>query len=179
MILASSDTITGLVGGLGTLAGVVVGGFITLKVARESQRGTKRTELARALAGYMQATQLVAFEMSSMPKSTWLERQIDRVPTGRIHFFINRLLARMIFGQRHDELRERYYRASAEVVLIAPIEMIGLVREIDAFSLIGNEIPTQTVCDADGLIWASDCVLRLRAHLMRVGVDLIVRESLD
>lgn len=131
-VVASSGAVTGLAGAVGTLAGVAVGGFVTIKVARESQRDVQRGELSRALAGYMQATQLIAFEMASMPKSTWLERQVDRLPTGRIHFFFNRLLARMIFGQRHDELQERYYRASAEVVLIAPIEVIGLVREIEA-----------------------------------------------
>lgn len=118
---------------MGTLAGVAVGGFVTIKVAREGQRDALRGELARALAGYMQATQLIAFEMASMPKTTRLERQLDRLPTGRIHFFFHRLLARVIFGRRHDELRERYYRASADVVLIAPIEVIGLVREIEAF----------------------------------------------
>jgi hypothetical protein len=132
-LIASSDVVAGLIGALGSLAGVAVGGFVTLKVTREGRTDAQRGELSRALAGYMQATQLVAFEMASMPRSTWLERQVDRLPTGRIHFFFNRLLARLIFGRRHDELRERYYRASAEVVLIAPIEVIGLVREIEAF----------------------------------------------
>jgi hypothetical protein len=132
-VVASSDLVTGIVGAVASLAGVAVGGFVTLKVAREGQRDAQRGELSRALAGYMQAAQLIAFEMASMPKSTWLERQLDRLPTGRVHFFFNRLLARLIFGRRHDELRERYYRASAEAVLIAPIGVIGLVREIEAF----------------------------------------------
>ncbi|HEY3759763.1 MAG TPA: hypothetical protein VGL37_08370 [Solirubrobacteraceae bacterium] len=129
--MASSDAVTGIVGAAASFVGLIVGAFVTLKVARDNQKSAQQVELARALAGYMQATQLVAMELASMPKPTRFERQLDRMPSGRGQFFFNRLLSRVIFGKRHDELRDRYHRASAEVILAAPIPVIDLVREID------------------------------------------------
>lgn len=46
---------------------------------------------------------------------------------------MQRLLERAAVGRRWDELKRRYQQARAELVLVAPIQIIALIRRTDDF----------------------------------------------
>ncbi|MEA2250180.1 MAG: hypothetical protein QOG70_422 [Solirubrobacteraceae bacterium] len=117
------------------LLGVVVGGVMERRTAREATReagrGQRRAELAGALADYMGVIELIAFELSRNPASSWLDRQLDRLPRGRLHYLFSTVLERVATGSRFAQLRADYYRSRAALTLVAPISIIGQVLEID------------------------------------------------
>ena len=133
----TTSTLETVLAFLGPPVGVIIGaGATRLTIrnsARDAQQSANRIELQRALARYIAATELVAIEILSLPASSWIERQADRIPRRRIGFFFNSVAARMVFGRRHDDLRAEYQRARADVVLIGPIEIIGLTMKVDEF----------------------------------------------
>jgi len=131
MPLATSDAVTAIVGGAATVLGVAFGGFVTYRVAGEGRRGEEKAQLVRACADYMQATELVAVEIAELPNPTWGERRLDQIPRGRVSFVLSQLLSRLIFGRRHYEVRDLYQRARAELLLVAPTKIIGLVLRVD------------------------------------------------
>lgn len=142
----------------GPLAGVIVGAVGSWRVARSRDTKTEKLELTRALANYMAAAELVAVELDSFPEDSWLEKKIDQwlpVPRRGIAF-TQRILARLAFGRQHEELRLRYQQARAELVLIAPIEIIVVVTRIDEFFIEwqtdrGEEMKRKWVGLSDGL----------------------------
>lgn len=118
---------------LSPLIGVGIGAWATSRVTRKSESAVQRTEVTRALANYMAAAELIAVELGSLPEHSRVERIVDRWtrPQRRIGWTTQRLLERAVFGQRWDELRHRYQQARAELVLVAPIQIIGIVSRID------------------------------------------------
>jgi hypothetical protein len=135
----TTSTLDTILAFAGPLAGVGVGAWVTSlttrRAARESERTQRRQDVERALARYMAAIELVTVELGSRPEASWFERQVDRLPRGRAFFFFNSLFARLVFGDRHERIRAEHQRARAEVVLLAPVEIIGLTMEVEEFFL--------------------------------------------
>lgn len=73
----------------------------------------------------------MAIEIAELPQASWLERQVDRIPSRRIGFMAQRLVTRLVFGRRLEQLRDMYQEARAEVVLLAPIVLIGLTLRVE------------------------------------------------
>jgi len=133
----TTNTLEAVLVGAGPLVGVVIGAWGTARIANAADKRQHRGEITRALANFMAAAELVAVELGSFPADSWLEQWVDRrfPPQRRIGSFVQRLMYRAAFGQRLDDLRRQYQQARAEVVLIAPIQVIGLVTRIDDFLL--------------------------------------------
>ena len=130
MTLASSDGVTAIVGAVASFVGLLVGAGVTLKVEHDRRATEAKSDLTRALAKYMQACELVAIEIAELPESSWMERQVDRVPSRRIGFMVQRLMKRLVFGHR-EQVTDLYQGARAEVVLLAPIVFIGLTLRVE------------------------------------------------
>jgi hypothetical protein len=122
---------------------VLAGGYISARLRRQSRSEAAEDILRGALAAFMQACELVAFEIADIPAPTWFERQIDRLPRGRFYFFGNRLLARLVFGNRHHSVRSQYFRASADLVLVAPVNIISLALQCDDFFVKWQNAPSR------------------------------------
>jgi hypothetical protein len=131
MVIAASDGITAIVGATASFVGLVVGACMTLKVERDRRTAEARSDLTRALAKYMQACELVSVEIAQLPAPSWIERQVDRIPSRRIGFATQRALSRVVFGRRLEQVRDLYQEARAEVVLLAPIVVIGIALQMD------------------------------------------------
>jgi hypothetical protein len=128
---AATAIIAAVVGALASLAGVIIGGRITLRIEREQATSAARSELAAALARYMAACDLVSTEISSLPARSWIERQLDRIPNRRIGWAAQRLLARIVIGDRWEKLQDRYWDAYAGVVLLAPTNVISIALRVE------------------------------------------------
>lgn len=116
----------------GPLIGVAIGAWGSARVVNGADRRAQRVELTRALASYLSAAELVAVELAAFPETSWFERQVDRLPKQRrLGFFMQTLIMRLAFGRRHDDRRKLYQDAKANVVLVAPIELIVTVSEVD------------------------------------------------
>jgi hypothetical protein len=132
----TTSTLETILASAGPLIGVAFGAWGSWRLARSADKKAQRTQIARAFANYIAATELVAVEMSSFPPESRIERQVDRLwPQRRIGFFVNTVLARLAFSDRHYEVRRQYQQARAELVLLAPIEVIALVGNVDDFFL--------------------------------------------
>src|SRR4051812_6600530 len=92
-----------------TLLGVFVGRALEQRAAHVASRAAaqaqRRTELAAALASYMGVVELIAFELSRNPPSSRLDRQLDRLPRGRLHYLFSTVLERLATGSQFAQLR--------------------------------------------------------------------------
>lgn len=79
----------------------------------------------------MSASEMIAIEIRGLPAPSRLERQVDRLPMRRIGWVGQAVLGRMAFGRRWDDLRRNFSQAKAELLLVAPVEMIGLVLRVE------------------------------------------------
>jgi hypothetical protein len=135
MSLVTVDTTSTLETALtfvGPLIGVGIGTWGSTRVANHADRRAQRVGLTRSLASYLSAAELVAVELAAFPETSWFERQVDRLPEQRrLGFFLQTLMMRLAFGRRHYELRKLYQDAKATVMLVAPIEVIATVSEVD------------------------------------------------
>lgn len=131
--IETTSTLETILTFVGPLVGVGIGLWGSNRVAKATDRRSERVEITRALANYMAAAELVAVELGSFPEDSWFERKIDHyVPQSRrIGSFVERVMLRIAFGTRLDELRRGYQQARAELVLVAPIRIIGIVSQVD------------------------------------------------
>ena len=139
------------------LIGVVVGGYmqrwIAQDAARDDARRRRRVELAGALADYMGIVELIAFELSRNPASSWLDRQLDRLPRGRLMYVFSTLLERAVAGSQFAQLRTNYYRSRAALTLVAPVSIIGHVLDIDRAFVAWQGATTRTELRAAAQTW--------------------------
>lgn len=125
----------GLIAALGTLSGALIGGAVTIRVASHQRRGEQRQELVVAFERYMQASRLIASELTELPpvKRSLIDRAFDRALGPRVVFAITRLMNRLVYGQRFFAIQDEYAAAASRLTLVAPIEIIALISDIDAF----------------------------------------------
>jgi hypothetical protein len=123
--------VAAIVGAAGSFVGLLTGAGVTLKVERDRRTAEHDGELTKALIDYIGALELVAIEISDLPAPSRLEQRLDRIPEGRVGFAARRLLQRVVLGRRYEEVIDLYHSARAEVLLLAPIEMIGQVIALD------------------------------------------------
>jgi hypothetical protein len=129
--LASTTLIAAIVGAVASAVGLVFGARVTLKVERSRAAATSTLEAVRALVNYIAACELLAIEFGRLPPATWLDRQAERIPTGRAGWATGRIIERLVVGGRWDDLRDRYHVARAEVMLVSPINVITIVLRMD------------------------------------------------
>lgn len=116
------------------LAGTLIGGLISLRVSREARDEGRRTELVAALGAYLHAADLLATALANTPPPRSLgklERAVVRLIGERPIYVASSIVERFAFGQRNDQLIDRFYESSNRLRLLAPIEVLGWTNDVD------------------------------------------------
>jgi hypothetical protein len=87
--------------------------------------------LTRALADYIAAASLVSVELGNAAQPNWYQRQLMHLPMFRPGSFLMEVLFRLMTGSRVDDRAREFQRARAEVVLLAPDDVVALVHAVD------------------------------------------------
>lgn len=108
---------------------------------KEAARAARGTELHQALREYTAALDASMMEVEDFPmppKMTALDRWIERKLQGTLadlaRHLIVRLLKRLVYGHRHDDLSDRLVAASARLRLVAPPQVEALMGEVEALA---------------------------------------------
>jgi hypothetical protein len=138
-----SGTVVGAIIGAGAalLATGLTGAFAEFRAARVRKTDydvTYRAELKVAMREFLAALDAVILEASNEMKSaklTWLDRKllVATKPLGLdfIGEVLARILHRIMYGQRHEQVIDRLIAASAHLRLIAPPAIDELMKEMD------------------------------------------------
>ena len=135
----SSYVVGSVVGGGFVLAGVLLTTIRDVFARRAERRSASAARLEAAMREYLAALDALAYEVSDTPvppKQNQLDRILDLAAerTGFdivVHILV-RILLRIAYGRRHNELVDRLALASAQLRLIAPDSVLAIMREIDA-----------------------------------------------
>lgn len=103
-------------------------------LARTVRRERQQTELVAALGAYLAAADLVAnvFASTPPPRSLGLlDRVADRIIGARPLHLLAAMAERLAFGDSNSRLLDRFFDASNRVRLLAPIEILGYMNDVD------------------------------------------------
>ena len=136
----STEIVAALTGGF-TLASGLGGVMLAERFAarRRAVEGQERlaASVQTAFADYLAAVDAVTAEIEAIPTvpSGWVNRlveQLERVFIIRwLTFIITQGLMRLLYGNRANEVDDRYLAASARIRLLAPPALLACVAELD------------------------------------------------
>lgn len=108
---------------------------------REAARAARSTELHQAMREYMAALDAVMLEAEDFPAPVhqsaldrWFERKVEGTIIDYIGYMFVRLLKRLVFGRRHDDLSDRLVAATARLRLVAPPDVEALMSEVETLA---------------------------------------------
>ena len=108
---------------------------------KETTRAARSTELHQVLREYMAALDASVMEVEDFPmppKVTALDRWVESRLRGTLldlaRHLIVRLLKRLVYGRRHDDLSDRLVAASARLRLVAPPQVDALMEEVETLA---------------------------------------------
>jgi hypothetical protein len=108
---------------------------------KEAARAARGTELHQALREYVAALDASMMEVEDFPmppKMTaldrWMERKLQGTLLDLARHLVIRLLKRLVYGHRHDDLSDRLVAASARLRLVAPPQVEALMVEVEALA---------------------------------------------
>lgn len=134
----SSYVVGSLIGG----GFVLLGGALTLvreSVVRNAERrAAHAAKLEAAMREYLAVLDLIAIETESAPgpvKQTRVDRWLERKAAGTAVDFYGTLMARILhrvaYGQRLNQIGDRLTLAATQLRLIAPDPVLAIIREIE------------------------------------------------
>lgn len=123
-----SSYIAGAVIGAGAvLAGVLITIGRDSRIRKEERNATKRRELQQAMQEYLAALDALMLEADDFPVpirqtrvDRWVAKEVRGTTLEFLLHLIYRLLKRVVYGHRHDDLSDRLVAASAHLRLVAP-----------------------------------------------------------
>lgn len=134
----SSYIVGSLLGGGFVIVGVTITALRDVFVRRGERRATDAARLMGAMREYLAALDVLAWEVSDMPTAPkhsrvdrWLDLIAERTSFDVIIHIVVRILRRMTYGPRPDQLLDRLAVASSELRLIAPDSVLAIMRTID------------------------------------------------
>jgi len=108
---------------------------------KEAAKTARSTELHQAVREYMAALDAVMLEAEDFPvppRVTKIDRWVEKEVRGTVFelfgHIVVRLLKRLVYGRRHDDLSDRLVAAAARLRLVAPPEVEALMSEVEALA---------------------------------------------
>jgi hypothetical protein len=127
-----------LIGAGAALAGGVFATLRDSRLRKEQRIATNRRELRQAMQGYLAALDAIMLEAADFPAPShmtrvdrWIDRMLIRVMGPLAPFIATRLINRLVYGLRHDELSDRLVAAAAQLRLVAPPAIEEYMREAE------------------------------------------------
>jgi hypothetical protein len=129
------------IGAGATVVGVTLTSRRDDRIRREERQASRRTQLEQAMWRYLAAIDALTVEATGeLPPQPqplridpWLMKFAKLTSLDFVGFIVSRLLARAIYGNRHNQLTDRLADASAHLRLIA-------TPAVEAFMIEGEEL---------------------------------------
>lgn len=133
--------VSAVIGAGAVIVGVVLTGMRETRLRTEDRDASRRAELKQAMREYLAALDAVMLEAEDFPLpprlnrvDEWFAESVKGTIVEMLGHFIVRLLRRLIYGHRHDDLSDRLVAAAAHLRLVAPPAVEQFMSEVEVIA---------------------------------------------